>query len=115
MLGAPTAAARNDCMSFGPFTLDFAARRLLRDGVDLALSTSEYAVLAALAAHVGRPLGRERLRTLAHGREHEATERSVDVQILRLRRLLEADPSSPRYIQTVWGVGYLFAPDGQLQ
>ena len=115
MLGAPTAVSRNDCLSFGPFTLDLAARRLLRDGQVLALSTSEYAVLAALVMHAGRPLGRERLRTLAHGRDHEATERSVDVQILRLRRLLEADPSSPRYIQTVWGVGYLFAPDGQLQ
>ena len=78
----------------------------------MSLSSAEYAVLAALAAHPGRPLGRERLRTLAHGRDHEATERSVDVQVLRLRRLIEDDPSAPRFIQTVWGVGYLFAPDG---
>jgi two-component system phosphate regulon response regulator OmpR len=115
MLGAPTAAMRDGCLGFGSFTLDFSARRLLRDGEVIPLSASEYAVLSTLAMHAGRPLGRERLRTLAHGREHEATERSVDVQILRLRRLLEVDPASPRYIQTVWGVGYLFAPDGQLQ
>jgi len=112
MAGAVPAAQRNGCVRFGPFALDLAARQLARNGEPVALSSAEYAVLAALAAHPGRPLGRERLRTLAHGRDHEATERSVDVQVLRLRRLIEDDPSAPRYIQTVWGVGYLFAPDG---
>ena len=70
-------------------------------------------LLQALATNPGRPLGRERLKELAHGRDHDATGRSVDVQVLRLRRLIEADPSAPRYIQTVWGVGYVFAPDGK--
>ncbi|MBN4184030.1 hypothetical protein GS393_05565 [Pseudomonas savastanoi pv. phaseolicola] len=46
------------------------------------------------------------------GREWDALERSIDVQISRLRRLIEPDPSKPRYIQTVWGVGYVFVPDG---
>ncbi|WP_263769129.1 two-component system response regulator OmpR [Propionivibrio soli] len=112
MAGAVPAAQRNGRVNFGPFVLDLAARQLARNGDPVPLTSAEYAVLAALAMHPGRPLGRERLRTLAHGRDHEATERSVDVQVLRLRRLIEEDPSSPRYIQTVWGIGYLFAPDG---
>ncbi len=45
-------------------------------------------------------------------REYEAFDRSLDVQISRLRKLVESDPSKPRYIQTVWGVGYVFVPDG---
>jgi len=112
MSGTVPAAQRNASLRFGPFELDFAARSLTRDGQPVSLSSAEYAVLSALAAHPNRPLGRERLRTLAHGRDHEATERSVDVQVLRLRRLIEDDPSAPRFIQTVWGVGYLFAPEG---
>jgi two-component system phosphate regulon response regulator OmpR len=50
---------------------------------------------------------------LAHGRDHEATDRSIDVQVMRLRRLIEADPAQPRHIQTVWGVGYVFVPEGK--
>ena len=48
---------------------------------------------------------------LARGREHGVFDRSIDVQVSRLRRLLEEDPANPRYIQTVWGVGYVFVPD----
>jgi two-component system phosphate regulon response regulator OmpR len=49
---------------------------------------------------------------LARGREWGAMERSIDVQVSRLRRLLEDNQSKPRYLQTVWGVGYVFVPDG---
>ena len=112
MSGTVPAAQRNGCVRFGSFALDLAARQLTRGEQLVPLSSAEYAVLGALATHPNRPLGRERLRTLAHGRDHEATERSVDVQVLRLRRLIEDNPGSPRFIQTVWGVGYLFAPDG---
>ena len=112
MSGTVPAAQRNGCVRFGSFALDLAARQLTRGEQLVPLRSAEYAVLAALATHPNRPLGRERLRTLAHGRDHEATERSVDVQVLRLRRLIEDNPGSPRFIQTVWGVGYLFAPDG---
>ena len=101
MSGTVTAAQRNGCVRFGPFALDLAARQLTRGEQLVPLSSAEYAVLAALATHPNRPLGRERLRTLAHGRDHEATERSVDVQVLRLRRLIEDNPGSPRFIQTV--------------
>ena len=48
---------------------------------------------------------------LARGREYGAFDRSLDVQVSRLRKLIESDPANPRYIQTVWGVGYVFVPD----
>ena len=50
---------------------------------------------------------------LARGREYEVFDRSIDVQISRLRKLVEDDPAHPRYIQTVWGHGYVFVPGGQ--
>ncbi|MFZ2627939.1 MAG: two-component system response regulator OmpR [Rugosibacter sp.] len=96
---------------FGGFELDIERRCLHRDGELLELSSSEFSLLRALATNPNRPLGRERLMELAHGREHEATDRSVDVQVLRLRRLIEADAARPRHIQTVWGVGYVFVPE----
>jgi two-component system phosphate regulon response regulator OmpR len=49
---------------------------------------------------------------LARGRDYSALERSIDVQVSRLRRMLEVDPVNPRYIKTVWGLGYVFVPDG---
>jgi two-component system phosphate regulon response regulator OmpR len=57
-------------------------------------------------------LSRDRLMELARGREKEAFDRSIDVQVSRLRRIIEDDPAQPRYIQTVWGYGYVFVPDG---
>ncbi|MDP2533519.1 winged helix-turn-helix domain-containing protein [Photobacterium damselae subsp. piscicida] len=59
------------------------------------------------------PMSRDKLMNMARGREYSAMERSIDVQISRLRRMVEEDPSRPRYIQTVWGLGYVFVPDGQ--
>jgi DNA-binding response OmpR family regulator len=57
---------------------------------------------------------RDKLAQLARGREFEAFDRSLDVQISRLRKLIEVDPAKPRHIQTVWGVGYVFVPDTEL-
>jgi two-component system phosphate regulon response regulator OmpR len=112
LLGAHAATDAAQVIAFGPFTLDTAARRLSRDGRDLELTSGEYALLKALATNPQRALSRERLMDLAYGRKHDATDRSVDVQILRLRRLIEPDPSRPRYIQTVRNIGYVFVPVG---
>jgi two-component system phosphate regulon response regulator OmpR len=57
-------------------------------------------------------MSREKLMELARGREYEVFDRAIDVQISRLRKLVEDDPTKPRYIQTVWGLGYVFIPDG---
>ena len=96
---------------FGVHVLRVAERRLERDGHDVPLTSGEFALLRALALNPNRPLGRDRLIELAHGREHEATDRSIDVQVMRLRKLIEADPARPRHIRTVWGVGYVFVPE----
>jgi len=98
---------------FGPFSLNVATRALTRDGQLVALTATEFSLLKALATHPGEPLSRERLSQLARGRELDAADRSLDVQVSRLRKLLEDDPQRPRLIQTVWGYGYAFVPDGQ--
>ncbi len=99
-------------VSFGPFEFDLALRRLSRDGEQVALTTGEFSMLKALVRHPRQPLSRDKLAQLARGREFEPFDRSLDVQISRLRKMVEPDPARPRYIQTVWGVGYVFVPDG---
>ena len=108
--GAPS--TDDDQVTFGEFTLNLATRELTRGDEVNMLTTGEFAVLKALVRHPREPLTRDKLMQLARGREWDALERSIDVQISRLRRLIEPDPSKPRYIQTVWGVGYVFVPDG---
>ena len=111
--GSPS--GENEVVDFGPFRLDLGNRTLRRDHQELSLTTGEFAMLKALVRHPRMPLSREKLARLARGREFEAYDRSLDVQISRLRKLIEADPATPRYIQTVWGVGYVFVPvpDGE--
>ena len=99
-------------ISFGDCVVDLAARTAKRGGVTVELSTREFNLLRVLITYPGRPLARARLVEMAHGVDHDATERSIDVQVVRLRKAIETDPANPRYIQTVWGHGYMFAPDG---
>lgn len=107
--GAPSSAAQTVC--FGGFEFDLAARSLKKDGQDVALTTNEFAMLKVMARHPRQPLSRDKLAHLARGRELEPFDRSLDVQVSRLRKLIEADPANPKIIQTVWGVGYVFVPD----
>ncbi|WP_137938666.1 two-component system response regulator OmpR [Chitinivorax sp. B] len=97
---------------FSGFVLDAGSRKLTRDGQDIVLTHAEFSILKVLAMHPRHPLSRERLMELARGKEHEAFDRSIDVQISRLRKLIEANPAEPKFIQTVWGFGYVFVPDG---
>ena len=90
--------------------LDLGRRELTRDGALLRLTSGEFAVLSVLLRHPRQPLSRDKLAQLARGREFEPFDRSLDVQISRLRKLIEPDPQNPRFIQTVWGVGYVFVP-----
>jgi two-component system phosphate regulon response regulator OmpR len=107
--GAPSDHA--EVYVFGDFTFDLSRRSLTQSGKAIALTSGEYSVLKTLARHARQPLSREKLMELARGREYEVYDRSLDVQISRLRKLIEPDPASPRYIQTVWGLGYVFIPD----
>lgn len=107
--GAPAAGPQK--VSFGPFCFDLALRRLSRQGTPVSLTTGQFSMLKALVRHPRTPLSRDRLARLARGREFQAFDRSLDVQVARLRKVVEADPRHPRYIQTVWGVGYVFVPE----
>ena len=98
---------------FGEFRFNLATRSLARNGEDVPLTTGEFALLKVLVQHPRVPLSRDKLMELARGREFGAFDRSIDVQISRLRRLIEPDPSKPAFIQTVWGFGYVFIPDGE--
>ncbi len=100
---------------FGAFEFNLATRALTREGKDVALTTGEFSVLKVLVQHPRTPLSRDKLMELARGREYEVFDRSIDVQISRLRKIVEQDPSKPRHIQTVWGFGYVFVPDGHLK
>jgi two-component system phosphate regulon response regulator OmpR len=110
--GAPS-AGDHEVIVFGDFSLDLGTRSLSKSGQDMPLTSGEFAMLKALARHPKQPLTRDKLAQLARGREFEPFDRSLDVQISRLRKMIEADPASPKIIQTVWGVGYVFVPDGQ--
>lgn len=109
--GAPTQEAKT--VTFGEFVLDLSTRTLTKNGEQVPLTTGEFAVLKVFARYPRVPLSREKLMEMARGREYEAFDRSLDVQISRLRKMIEPDPSKPKYIQTVWGLGYVFVPDGQ--
>jgi two-component system phosphate regulon response regulator OmpR len=107
--GAPESGS----IRFGAFTLDLASRKLHRGEIEIDLTTGEFALLKVLLRHPNQPMSRDKLMSQARGRGYEAFDRSLDVQVSRLRKLLEVDPAHPRWIQTVWGVGYVFVPDGQ--
>jgi two-component system phosphate regulon response regulator OmpR len=108
--GAPTAEDR--IVTFGPFALNLGTRALTRSGEAIPLTNGEFSVLKVFALHPREPLSRDKLMDHGRGRGHESYDRAIDVQVSRLRRLLGEDPQNPRYIQTVWGFGYVFIPDG---
>ena len=108
--GAPS--QDQEVITFGNFSFDLGLRSLHKNGEELPLTTGEFAMLKTLVRHPRQPLSREKLAQLARGREFEPFDRSLDVQVSRLRKLIEVDAAVPRYIQTVWGVGYVFVPDG---
>lgn len=108
--GAPSMT--DEVVKFGEFELDLGTRVLRKNGEPVPLTTGEFAVLKAFARHPKQPLSRDKLMEIARGREYEAFDRSLDVQVSRLRKMIEPDPSKPRFLQTVWGVGYVFIPYG---
>jgi two-component system, OmpR family, phosphate regulon response regulator OmpR len=109
LAGAP--AMENQSIEFGPFHFDLSLRTLSKEGENVPLTTGEFAMLKVLVQNAKQPMSRDKLAQMARGREFEAFDRSLDVQISRLRKIVELDPAAPRYIQTVWGLGYVFIPD----
>jgi two-component system OmpR family response regulator len=101
-----------DTYGFGPWLLKSGERELIgEDNVAIPLSTGEYNLLHAFVTHPRRVLSRDQLLDLSQGRELAAFERSIDNHISRLRKKIEADPSNPKLIKTVWGGGYMLAAE----
>jgi two-component system phosphate regulon response regulator OmpR len=109
---APSSPSRpGTVVSFGPFEFDMGRRRLLKRGEPVSLTSGEFAMLKVLVQHARQPLTRDKLSWLTRSKPYDPADRSLDVQIARLRKVLEELPSRPQYIQTVWSVGYVFIPD----
>lgn len=106
-----SALLKQQPVRFGPFTFDPSTRQLYREGQLIKLTGGEINLLEALVGNPGKPLSRDRLLALARDDEQgERNDRAIDIAVLRLRRAIEDDPKQPRWIQTVWGVGYRFSP-----
>ncbi len=118
---APTAAAipalapaPRERFRFAGWLLDLAARRLLdANGQEVALTTGEFDLLATFVRHPGRVLSRDFMLAQTRGREAGPFDRTIDVQVGRLRKKLEADPENPALIKSVRGAGYVFVPEVQ--
>jgi two-component system phosphate regulon response regulator OmpR len=111
---APGAPETRPPYRFGRCELNFSARELRRDNEHFALRSSEFALLKIFVNHAMTVLTRVQLNEKLRGNSVLHQGRSLDVSIWRLRRLIEIDPSEPRYVQTVWGRGYVFVPHGEL-
>ena len=106
-------AGKNEAFNFGEFVFDASTRSLSKNGMQITITSGEFALLKVFTEHPRQPLSRDRLMQLARGRELDVFDRSIDVQVSRLRRIVEPDPAHPRYLQTMWGFGYVFIPDGE--
>ena len=89
--GAPVGEGR---IEFGPYVLDLTTRTLTRNGTPLPMTTGEFGLLKVFVTHARQPLAREKLMLLARGRDHDVFDRAIDVQVSRLRKLIEPDPAS---------------------
>ena len=95
----------------GSNILDLTTRRLTTQaGAEIPLTAMEFDLLAAFAERPGRVLSREQLLDLAHDKDSDPFDRSIDVRITRIRRKIETDAAHPRIIRTVRGAGYVFRP-----
>ena len=96
--------------TFGSYKLDLANRTLTCNAEKVTLTSGEFSLLHIFVEHPNRVLSRDTLVDMLSGYERSPYDRSIDVKITRLRRKIEADPSAPVFIQTVWGEGYRFSP-----
>ena len=110
-----TADDRPAKIAFADFVLDSATRTLLKEGGDIPLTAGEYDLLVAFVDHPRRVLNRDQLLDMARGRAAIPFDRSIDVQVGRLRRKIELDPKNPSLIKTVRGGGYMFTAEVQAQ
>jgi len=96
--------------TFGPFTFNTKLHRLTKNNIVINLTPAEYKLLQTFVTHPNQVLSRYRLLNLIKGYEYLPQDRSVDVVVSRLRTKIETNSSTPNYIRTIWGEGYLFSP-----
>jgi DNA-binding response OmpR family regulator len=111
---APIAGAEadaGDSCTFGPFRLDLTKRVLYRNDTEVDLSRAEFELLHVLVKHPNRVLSRDFIMECLSGIDRDPYDRSIDVRVTRLRHKIEDDPAQPKYVRTVWGVGYQFTPE----
>ncbi len=104
-------ANESNVFNFGPFSLDMQKHTLSNRDKNIPLTTGEFTLLKIFIKHPNRVLNRDTLLEMTKGYDHSPMDRSIDVCVARLRRKIEADPTDPVYIKTVWGAGYMFSPD----
>ena len=108
---APMPASPPRAVFFGRCVLDLESHTLkTRSGEDVPLTSMEFDLLKAFAEHPNRVLTRDQLLDLAHNRDWDPFDRSIDIRIARIRRKIEPDPAKPQTIKTVRGAGYIFVP-----
>ena len=100
-------------INFGNFIFDIQNRSLSKDGKGIPITTGEFNLLKVFTERPKQSLSRDQIMQLARGKELDVFDRSIDVQISRIRKLIEEDPNNPKYLQTKWGFGYIFNPDGE--
>ena len=105
---------RNEPLVFGDLTVDLDKRRVVWQGQTVDLTAKEFDLLAVFASNPGRAYTREQLLNMVWGYQYTGYEHTVNTHINRLRAKIEHDPAQPRYITTVWGVGYRFADPEEL-
>ena len=109
--GTATRGPMARVVEFGDFRLDLNAHLLTKGGDTVPLTSGEFDLLGILVRHPNQVLDRDRILDLLTGAERSPFDRSIDVRITRLRSKIEPDPSSPVFIRTIWGKGYMFCPD----
>jgi DNA-binding response OmpR family regulator len=106
VLRRATAAPAGDILHIGDVTLDRSRMSVTRGDTPVELTPTEFQLLAKLAQHPGRVFTRERLLDAIRRDESDTFDRSIDAHVKNIRRKLEPDPRRPRYVLTVYGVGY---------
>ncbi len=104
----------NEVIVFGELTVDLPKRKAILDGETLDLTAKEFDLLVMFASNPGRAYERQQLLDVVWGYQYTGYDHTVNSHINRLRSKLEKDPSNPRFIKTVWGVGYRFAEEEEL-
>jgi DNA-binding response OmpR family regulator len=107
-----TKAVDHEMLTFGNARIDFTSMEASRAGKPVTLTTQEFKLLKYLASFAGRVISREELLNEVWGYQNYPSTRTVDNHVLRLRQKLEPDPAAPRYLLTMHGAGYKFAPGG---